>query len=112
MFNLFSKGCLSALVALLSLSAMNSPLMAWESCYSCESNRVYVGAFGGGIYSNSTRLSQMGTAFFTEAEGGPLAVFAQGHTKKNSSGFGGAQIGYEWLQCPLSIGCSEWSITP
>ncbi|MFA6916141.1 MAG: outer membrane beta-barrel protein [Parachlamydiales bacterium] len=95
---------------------MNSSLMAWDCCDSsecfdsCESNRMYIGAFGGGIYSNSTKISQMGTAYFTEAVGGPLAVYAQGPTKKTSSGFGGAQIGYEWSRSPLNIGCSDWSI--
>jgi hypothetical protein len=84
---------------------MNSSLMAWECCDSCENNRIYVGAFGGGIYSDSTKLSQMGTVFFEEAEGGPLAVNARGHSKRTSSGFGGAQIGYEWSQCPIHIGC-------
>jgi len=107
MFNLFSKGRLSALLTLLSLSAMNSPLMA--CCDSSEEcSRLYIGAFGGGLYSNSSRVLQMGTALFPEgAEGGPLAVHAEGRTKATSSGFGGAQIGYEWLQ---PIGCSDWSI--
>lgn len=109
MFNLFSRGCLSALLALVSVSAMNPSLMAAASP---ECNRSYIGAFGGGIYSNSTKMSQMGTAFFTEASGGPLAVFAEGNTKKGSSGFGGAQIGYEWSQCPLNIGCSDWTVAP
>lgn len=103
MFKLFSK----SILAFLSLSTAS--LMAWECCDSCESNRFYIGAFGGGIYSDSTRLTQMGTAFFPEADGGPLAVNARGHSKRKSSGFGGAQIGYEWLQCPLNIGC--WNIT-
>lgn len=116
MFNLISKGRLSTLLTLLSLSGMNSSLMAWECCDSSECNsecnRFYIGAFGGGIYSNSTRMSQMGTAYFTEAEGGPLAVFAQGHTKETSSGFFGGQLGYEWKNCLLNIGCSDWSIAP
>lgn len=112
MSNLFSRGCLSALLMLLSLSAMNSSLMAWESYDSCDCNRIYVGAFGGGIYSNSAKLHQLGTVFFNEAAGGPLAVFAQGHLRKSSSGFGGVQIGYEWLQCPQYIQCSDWTVVP
>lgn len=107
MFNLFTKSRLSALLTLVSLSMMRSSLMAWGECYEstqweccaapveCNNSRTYIGAFGGGIYSNSTKMSQMGTAFFTEAEGGPLAVFATGRSKKFSSGFGGVQIGYE-----------------
>lgn len=111
MLKLFKKSCLSVLLALLSLNTGNS-LMASECCYSSECNRVYVGGFGGELYSNATRLSQMGTVFFLEAAGGPLAVYARGHSKKTSSGFGGAQIGYEWTRCPRYIGCSNWNIAP
>lgn len=112
MFRLLSKNRLLALLALLSINTMNSSLMAEECCDPCECNRFYIGGFGGGLYSNSTKMSQMGTAYFTEAEGGPLAVDARGHTKKTSTGFGGVQIGYEWLTCPLNFGCSNWSLAP
>lgn len=104
MFSLFSRS-LSALLALLSLSAVNTSLVALDCCDSSDT-RFYIGAFGGGLYSDSTRVSQMGTAFFTEAEGGPLAVLAQGSTKSTSTGFGGIQIGYEWSK----FGCSDWTI--
>lgn len=110
MLKLFSKKCL--LTALAALLSMTAPLMALDCCDSSDYNRIYIGAFGGGLYSNSTKFSQMGTAFFTEASGGPLAVFAQGHTKKTSSGFGGAQIGYEWSQSLLPGGCSNWTLVP
>jgi hypothetical protein len=116
MFNLFSKSSLSALLALLLLNTANSTLMASDycdcDCDPCDSGRLYVGAFGGGIFSNKARLSQMGTAFFTEDEGGPLAVFAKGHSKTTSSGLGGGQIGYEFARRPLNIGCSDWCIAP
>lgn len=112
MFNLFSKGHLSVLLALLSLSATHSSLSARECCDALKCNRIYVGAFGGGIYSTSNDLSQMGTAFFSEAEGGPLAVLAQGRAKKNLTGFGGAQIGYEWSKCPIYIGCLGRTLAP
>ena len=115
MLNLLSKKNLSILLALLSLNTMNTSLMAWEEC--CDSstydlsecNRIYIGAFGGEIFSNSTKLSQMGTAFFTEASGGPLAVYAKGRTKKKSTGFGGVQLGYEWGQ---NSRCSRWNVAP
>ena len=115
MFNLFNKGRLAALFALVSLSAMNSSLMAWEYCEQpswdcCEQpscNRLYIGAFGGGIYSNTNKVTQYGTAFFSELTSiGPLPVIAEGHLNKTSTGFGGAQIGYEWSR-PL---CSGWSL--
>lgn len=112
MFGIFSKNRLIALCALLSFHAVGSPLTASECCDSSGCNRLYIGGFGGGLYSTSTNMYQMGTAFFTEAEGGPLAVYGHGRTKKTSSGFGGVQIGYEWLQCPIHIGCSDWTITP
>jgi len=112
MFKLFSKNRLSTLVALLLLNSMNSSLVASECCDPCGCNRTYVGIFTGEIYSNSTGVSQMGTAFFTEAQGGPLAVFAEGHTKKTSSRFSGVTIGYELSQCPRTIGCSNWSLVP
>lgn len=108
MLKLFGKKCLKALLALL---LMNSTLMAYDS-YCPEANRIYIGGFGGGLYSDSTKIIQTGTAFFSEAEGGPLAVDARGHAKRKSAGFGGAQIGYEWRQCPINLGCSNWNITP
>lgn len=112
MFKLFGKKHLSVLLALVSLTATNHALMADECCYS-ESNRIYIGGFGGELFSNSTRITQTGTAFFLEAMGGPMAIDARGHAhKKKTAGFGGVQIGYEWTQCPSQIGCSNWSITP
>lgn len=66
MINLFRKSPLAALLALVSLSAMNSSLMAWECCEEPSCNRLYIGAFGGGIYSNNEKVTQYGTAFFPE----------------------------------------------
>lgn len=96
MLNLFNKGRLAALFALVSLSAMNCSLMAGECCEQPSCNRLYVGAFGGGIYSNSSQVSQFGTAFFPEDTLGPLPVIGEGHLNKTSTGFGGVQVGYEW----------------
>jgi opacity protein-like surface antigen len=56
---------------------------------------VYIGVFGGGGSGTSTHVSQLGTAFFIEAEGGPLAVNATGRTDSGGVGFIGGQIGYE-----------------
>jgi len=56
---------------------------------------VYVGVFGGGGFSTSTDVNQLGTAFFTEAQGGPLAVNATGKIDSGGVGFVGGQIGYE-----------------
>lgn len=73
-------------------------------------NRFYIGAFGGELFSNASRISQMGTALFLEADGGPLAVEALGYTKKTSAGFGGAQLGYEWSRCVNPQ--SRWALAP
>jgi opacity protein-like surface antigen len=113
----FNKSRLFSLLALLSINTMTS-LSAWECCEApeccdvAECNRFYIGAFGGELFSEKSRVSQMGTAFFEEEVGGPLAVFGKGRLKKTETGFGGAQIGYEWKKCPLNIPCTDWSITP
>ncbi|MDQ8699675.1 outer membrane beta-barrel protein [Hyphomicrobium sp. LHD-15] len=56
---------------------------------------IYAGVFGGASFSSATDVSQLGTAFFTEAEGGPLAVNATGRTDSGGGGFVGGQVGYE-----------------
>jgi opacity protein-like surface antigen len=110
MLKFFSKYHVSALLVLLSLSTMNSPVAAEESfcCFEEPScNRLYIGAFGGGIYSNSNKVSQYGTAFFSELTSiGPLSVIAEGTLNKTSTGFGGVQLGYEWFK-PV---CSGWTL--
>lgn len=73
-------------------------------------NRYYLGFFGGGVYSNSSKIYQMGTALFQEAVGGPLAVEARGHTKKvHGVGFGGTHVGYEWKKCLDNGSCCTLS---
>lgn len=57
---------------------------------------TYLGVFGGGGSRGSSSVSQLGTVFFLEAAGGPLAVNATGQTNSGSVGFGGAHLGYEW----------------
>jgi opacity protein-like surface antigen len=56
---------------------------------------IYVGAFGGGGFSTETSVAQLGTVFFIEAQGGPLAVNASGKTDSGSAWLVGGQIGYE-----------------
>jgi opacity protein-like surface antigen len=107
MFSPFSKNCLLGLLALITLSTTSTSLMASDCCNPCDSGRLYIGGFGGGLYSNSSSIHQMGTVFFPDLQDGPLAVNAKGHTKKTSTGFGGVQIGYEWA----NNACSDWSIS-
>lgn len=107
MFNIFSKSRFAAFFALISLSATNSSVVAWDCCEEPSCNRLYIGAFGGGISSNSNKAYQYGTAFFSELESiGPLPIIAEGNLNKTSTGFGGVQIGYEWSK-PV---CSDWSL--
>lgn len=109
MFKLLSKS-MFAVLAIVSLNT--STLMAYDCCEP-DCNRFYIGAFGGGIYSTPTGMYQMGTAFFFEELGGPLAVNAQGKSESTSAAFGGLQMGYEWLQCPVYCSpCSDWTLTP
>lgn len=104
---MFNLGRLLVVFALISLSAVNFSLTSWECCEQPSCNRLYVGAFGGGIYSNSDKVTQYGTAFFSELTSiGPLPIIAEGHLNKTSTGFGGAQAGYEWSKQL----CSDWSL--
>lgn len=108
MVNLFNKGRLATLLALVCLSAMSSSLSAaYDCCEQPSCNRLYVGAFGGGIFSDSSEASQFGTAFFSEVDSiGPLSIIAEGNLNKTSTGFGGVQVGYEWY----TPSYSDWSI--
>jgi opacity protein-like surface antigen len=122
MFTAFNK-CFLALSSTLLLNTMAHSLLVTEdsrneSVHQCNHartdsrncNRLYFGGFGGGIYSDDSKMSQMGTALFPEDVGGPLAVEARGHVKKNGTGFGGVQLGYEWSKCVDQ--CSSWAIAP
>lgn len=68
---------------------------------------VYVGVFGGGGYGSSTDISQLGTAFLTEAEGGPLAVNGRGSIGGGGVGFVGGQVGYEFSRNALMLPAFE-----
>lgn len=108
MIRQFSKN--KILTALVLSLAISSPLMAWDDCCPQECGHLYVGAFGGGIFATSSDVTQLGTAFFTEANGGPLAVHAQGRTEGSGTGFGGVQLG--WESSPFCSPCGNWSFTP
>ncbi len=58
---------------------------------------IYFGGFGGWIFPDNLTVTQMGTAFFSEATGGPLSVIAEGTAPGRTKGFGGLHIGYEWI---------------
>jgi hypothetical protein len=63
---------------------------------SASDRGAYVGLFGGGAFGGGSNVSQLGTVFFVEAQGGPLAVNAAGRTGSSSVGFAGAHVGHEW----------------
>lgn len=73
---------------------------------------IYLGVFGGGGVSDKIDISQYGTAFYTEAEGGPLAVNAFGRTNSRSTGLVGGQVGYQWVNIAPNLFDSQWSLTP
>lgn len=77
-----------------------------------ELQKFYVGVFGGGGTSTKVHVSQYGTAFYTEAYGGPLAVDAFGKTNPRSVGLAGAHVGYQWAELFLNPLNSQWGITP
>ncbi|WP_424958750.1 hypothetical protein [Hyphomicrobium sp. 1Nfss2.1] len=68
---------------------------------------IYVGVFGGGGYGSSTDITQRGTAYFIEAQGGPLAVNANGSTGGGGVGFVGGQVGYEFSRNALMLPAFE-----
>jgi opacity protein-like surface antigen len=68
---------------------------------------VYVGVIGGGGFSTATDVTQLGTAFFVEAMGGPLAVNAPGKTNSGSAWFVGGQVGYEWTSSAMVMPAFE-----
>lgn len=116
MFSIFKKSSLLACAAaLMTLSAVSSFASEWDDCCEptpCDCNRLYIGGFGGWLFPDSARATQIGNAFFDEDAGGPLTVFANGRVKGSSTGFGGVQVGYEWSKCVSNCDCPSWAIAP
>lgn len=73
--------------------------------------KFYIGAFGGGGSSNTFNVGQFGTAYYAEADGGPLAVNAFGQLGSESSSFFGLQLGYQAPAILLSSS-SQWTLGP
>lgn len=89
--------------------ALTSPLSHAGAC--CSPGNIYVGIFGGGGSASNFHISQFGTAFYSEAEGGPLAVNAFGHSHSGSSNLWGAHVGYQWMEIRANS-CSTWGLSP
>lgn len=64
---------------------------------SSEPMGIYFGGFGGWIFPYNLTVTQMGTAFYSDADGGALDVRAKGTAHGRTKGFGGLHIGYEWM---------------
>lgn len=73
-----------------------------------SSPKIYAEIFGGIGSSNQFEISQYGTVFFLEAEGGPLAVNVFDNTNDTSPGLYGANIGFQW---PNSM-IAKWNLIP
>ena len=58
---------------------------------------IYFGGFGGWVYPYNVTVIQMGTVLPSEAVGGALNVAATGTAHGKIKGFGGAHIGFEWM---------------
>ncbi|CDZ76074.1 hypothetical protein BN59_00338 [Legionella massiliensis] len=74
--------------------------------------KIYFGVFGGGGSSEKVDIRQYGTAFFTEANGGPLAVDAFGRAHTSSVGMVGGHVGFQWLDMSSNLFNSQWNLAP
>ncbi|WP_018576356.1 hypothetical protein [Legionella shakespearei] len=90
------SGCLLALSAGMAYSGTMGPVAT-------SPVKVYVGVFGGAGALSSGDMSQYGTAFFTVAQGGPLAVDSFGRHDSSSMGMVGGHIGFAWPNAILNL---------
>lgn len=74
--------------------------------------KIYIGVFGGAGASSEFDISQYGTAYYTEAAGGPLAVNAFGTTNSRTVGIVGAQVGYQWAEILSNPFNAQWGLVP
>lgn len=93
------------------LTLLMGSAFADQSAMAPAPGKLYIGIFGGYGSSNNFDVSQYGTAFYTEASGGPLAVNAFGDMDNHSGWLGGAQIGYKAQDILLSPN-SLWALGP
>ena len=76
------------------------------------SDRIYVGVFGGGTGISTGDISQKGTAFFPEADGGALAVNARGTSNNGSTWLVGGHVGFRWSSRVLDNISPQWTFSP
>ena len=90
------RSCKPGLAGILLLALSCSAAQAGESGGGAPGRGLYVSVFGGGGFASSGSVTQLGTAFFPEAAGGPLSVNATGRTNSGGVGLAGLQLGHEW----------------
>ncbi len=73
--------------------------------------RAYLSVFGGGGSLSSLSLTQLGTAFYSDTKGGPLAVNAFGQSNSLAEWMVGGSAGYYFSESPMLFG-SLWSLRP
>ena len=86
--------CLASSASMAFAGEMPAPMASTQA--SNDLQGLYIGVFGGDAKLNGLDFSQLGTAYFTEAAGGPLSVNASGDTKSDSTTLWGAHIGFAW----------------
>jgi opacity protein-like surface antigen len=72
---------------------------------------TYLGGFGGGGTLSSLSLTQLGSAYFSDASGGPLAVNAFGESLSRAEWLVGAHVGHTFSSIPLSF-LAKMSLQP
>lgn len=87
-------------------------ILAFPVASLAQGSDFYVGAFGGGGYSNYNGITQTGTAFFDPSVGGALNVHATGNAQNKSAWFIGANAGYQFGGWALCAGGNPWCLTP
>jgi opacity protein-like surface antigen len=102
----------SILGVILALSGAGVQAGTMGATQAAPGEKIYIGIFGGGGSSNQIKISQYGTAFFSEADGGPLAVNAFGQADSRNVGIVGAHLGYQWGDIILSSINNQTSLSP
>jgi opacity protein-like surface antigen len=74
-----------------------------------ETQSSYLSIFGGGGSLSRISLAQLGTSFYTEAKGGPLAVNSFGQSNRTSEWLVGGTLGHRWENQTMPL-ISEWGI--
>jgi opacity protein-like surface antigen len=90
------RGVLRPVHAGILILVATCPMVQAQSDGGPTGRGMYAGVFGGGGSSHISSIDQMGTAYFIEAEGGPMSVNAVGRSGNDGVGLVGLQIGHEW----------------